>query len=301
MSIVLTMRRFRSLLIEKVKIRIPGLHVMSLAVHRHLAELGSVELHRHAFSQALLYLSGTGRQTLSSHKVRVEPGTLILIPPGTPHSFERLGPKAPLCLAIDFQCPYAEDRTAAVSSLNRSEVALVRQSLAELVRMHPVSPGELPFAGAVLVLQLMLTLMRSGGWLPRDVAPPGRRSGGAIAGILAKLEPSSPLDEVVRRSGYQRDHLNTLVRRETGLTLGQHRARQRLSLAKRLLATRERVSSVAAAVGLPDQSYFARWFRKQTGQRPSEWIEPAAAHSQSSAREVRLGPTSPRQGAIFGV
>jgi AraC family transcriptional activator of pobA len=283
LSTVLTMRRFRSLLIEKVKIRVPGLHVMRLAVHRHLAELGSVELHRHAFSQALLYLSGAGRQTLSSHKVRVEPGTLILIPPGTPHSFERSGPKAPLCLAIDFQWRRAEEWTAAVSSLNRSEVALVRQSLAELVRMHPLSPGELPCAGAVLVLQLMLILMRSGGWMPRDVAPAGRRSGGAIASVLAKLEPSSSLDEVVRRSGYQRDHLNNLIRRETGLTLGQHRARQRLSLAKRLLSTRESVSSVAAAVGLPDQSYFARWFRKQTGQRPSEWIEPAGGKNLMDA------------------
>jgi AraC family transcriptional activator of pobA len=280
---VLTMRRFRSLLIEKVKIRIPGLHVMSLEVHRHLAELGSVELHRHANSQALLYLSGAGRQTLSRHRVRVEPGTLVLIPAGIPHSFERSGPKAPLCLAIDFQVRPAGERTPAVSSLNRSEVALVRQNLAELARMHPVRPGELPFAGAVLVLQLMLALMRSGGWLPREVAPARRRSAGAIAAILAKLEPLSPLGEVVRRSGYQRDHLNTLIRRETGLTLGQHRARQRLSLAKRLLANGESVSSAAAAVGLPDQSYFARWFRKQTGQRPSEWTEPAARQDLGDA------------------
>jgi AraC family transcriptional regulator, transcriptional activator of pobA len=281
------MRRFRSLLIEKVNIRVPGLHVMSLAVHRHLAELGSVELHRHASSQALLYLSGAGRQTLSRHKVRVEPGTLVLIPPGIPHSFERSGPKAPLCLAIDFQFRHSEPRGAAVSSLTRSEVALVRQSLADLVRMHPVIPGELPCAGAVLVLQLMLILMRSGGWLPRDVVPVKHRGSSAIAGILTKLEPSTPLGEVVRRSGYQRDHLNSLIKRETGLTLGQHRAGQRLSLAKRLLASRESVSSVATAVGLTDQSYFARWFRKQTGQRPSEWVDPVARRG--------LLPTSPRQ------
>jgi AraC family transcriptional activator of pobA len=279
---VLTMRRFRSLLIEKVNIRIPALRVASLAVHRHLSELGSVELHSHTYSQALLYLSGAGRQTLSRHKVRIEPGTLVLVPPGTPHSFERAGPKAPLCLAIDFHYREAAQNTAAVSSLTRSEVMLVRQSLADLVRMHAVSPHELSCAGAALVLQLVLILLRSGGWLPREVVPLKQPGGRAIAGILAKLEPSTPLNEIVRRSGYQRDHLNTLIKKDTGLTLGQHRASQRLSLAKRLLASRERVSSVAAAVGLPDQSYFARWFRKQTGQRPSEWVDPSARPATST-------------------
>jgi AraC family L-rhamnose operon transcriptional activator RhaR len=279
------MRRFRSLLIEKANIRVPGLHVMGLAVHRHLPELGSVELHRHAWSQALLYLSGAGRQTLSRHGMRIEPGTLVLVPPGIPHSFRRTGPKPPLCLAIDFQYRHARKTAASVSSLNRSEVVLVRQSLADLVRMHPVTPGELPCAGAVLILQLMLTLMRSGGWLPREAAPVTQRRGGAIAGIVARLEPATPLDEVIRRSGYQRDHLNSLIKRETGLTLGQHRARRRLAVAKRLLASRERVSSVAAAVGLPDQSYFARWFRRQTGQRPSEWVEPARQYRGDAARK----------------
>jgi len=32
-----------------------------------------------------------------------------------------------------------------------------------------------------------------------------------------------------------------------------------------------RVADVAEAVGVLDQSYFARWFRRQTGQPPSRW------------------------------
>jgi AraC family transcriptional activator of pobA len=89
--------------------------------------------------------------------------------------------------------------------------------------------------------------------------------------LLAKLDPAMPLREVIRRSGYQRDHLNSLIKRESGITLGQYRSQRRLALAKRLLTEQVRVSAVAAAVGLPDQSYFARWFRKQTGQQPSTW------------------------------
>jgi AraC family L-rhamnose operon transcriptional activator RhaR len=264
-------RRFRSLLIEDANIRTPGLQVMRLAVHRHLPELASVTQHVHASSQALLYLSGEGRQRISRGTARVEPGTLVMIPAGVSHAFVRSGSKMPLCLAIDYRIRTPGRRQASVSSLNRSELAQVRQSLAQLARMHSDSRAALQVDGAVLVLQVMVTLLRSAGWLPRESAPARGHPGRAILGLLSRIEPSTPLSDVIRRSGYQRDHLNSLVKRETGLTLGQYRAERRLSLAKRLLSEQVQVSGVAAAVGLPDQSYFARWFRRQTGQPPSTW------------------------------
>jgi AraC family transcriptional activator of pobA len=264
-------RRFRSLLIESVNIRTPSLQVMRLAVHRHLPELAKVGQHIHPSSQALLYLSGEGWQRISRSTARVEPGTLVMIPPGTPHSFVRSGTKMPLCLAIDCRLRLPGTRRSAVSSLNRSELAQVRQSLAHLARMHSDSHAELQVDAAVLVLQVMVTLLRSAGWLPRETAPARSQPGRAILGLLSRMEPSTPLLEVIRRSGYQRDHLNSLVKGETGLTLGQYRAERRLALAKSLLAEQVQVSGVATAVGLPDQSYFARWFRRQTGQQPSAW------------------------------
>jgi hypothetical protein len=52
-------------------------------VHRHLPELASVTQHIHASSQALLYLSGDGWQRISRNTARVEPGTLVMIPPAS--------------------------------------------------------------------------------------------------------------------------------------------------------------------------------------------------------------------------
>ncbi|HWA85899.1 MAG TPA: helix-turn-helix transcriptional regulator, partial [Opitutus sp.] len=106
-------------------------------------------------------------------------------------------------------------------------------------------------------------------------APP---AGGdsAMHRLLLTMPLESTLQHVVQRSGYQRDHLNRLVKKETGLTLGQFRAQRRLSRAKELLARGVKVGDVAGEIGLPDQSYFARWFRRQTGQSPSHWLHAGA-------------------------
>jgi AraC family transcriptional regulator, transcriptional activator of pobA len=264
-------RRFRSLLIDSVNIRTPSLHVMKLSVHGHFPERESVEPHSHTSSQALLYLHGEGWQSFSKNRARVEPGTLVMVPPGVLHSFARLGGKVPLCMVVDFRFRQPRGHRASLSSLTRSELTQVRQSLAHLARLQADSPTALHSAGAVVVLQVMVTLLRSAGWLPREIPQGAGNARRAIPDLLERVDPSTPLAEIITKSGYQRDYLNSLIKKETGITLGQYRSQQRLLLAKKLLAEQVTVSAVASAVGLPDQSYFARWFGRQTGQQPSAW------------------------------
>jgi AraC family transcriptional regulator, transcriptional activator of pobA len=266
------MRRFRSLLIDKADVRLPGLHVRTFALHRHQPEHASIEPHRHAWSQAILYLSGRGRQTVAESEARVEPGTLVLLPPRVSHAFSRSDSKTPLCVMIDFRLAGAARRGAVVCSLNRSELTHVRQQLAQLMKLQKGAGGALRWEGAVAVLQVLIALLRAAGWLERVIAPASGKPSAALQTMLQTMEHALPLGEVVKRSGYQRDHFNRLVKKETGLTLGQFRAQQRLTRAKQLLSQGMQVAAVATAVGLPDQSYFARWFRRQTGQVPSVWM-----------------------------
>jgi len=277
------MRKFRSLLIDNARLRIPGIEVLTLAAHGHMPELASVSQHRHAWSQAILYLSGDGRQTFSNHRARVEAGTLVMMPPGVSHSFERLGRRAPLCLLIDFRFRGARQRHASVTSLSRSELSQVRQNLVQLVRLNKNTSEGPRCESAVVILQTLMMLLRAAGWLDRAPAPPDHPRDRALLGLVGKLQPSAPLVETVTQSGYQRDHLNRLIKRHTGLTLGQHRAQRRLAEAKRLLAEGVQVGEVAAAVGLPDQSYFARWFRRQTGVTPSALQRRASPTPRSPA------------------
>ncbi|OAM87110.1 hypothetical protein AW736_24500 [Termitidicoccus mucosus] len=275
--ILCDMRHFRSLLIEKAEVRMPGLHVMRFALHRHLAEHASVELHRHAWCQVLLYLHGRGVQALASRhgvvEARVEPGTLVVLPPGARHAFQRRGGGGAGGLMVDFRLKGARKRGVEVCNLGRSELAQVRQHVAHLLNSQEGAGSALRWESAPAVLQLLAMFLRAAGWLGRLPSSPadGAGAGGAVRQLLLKMRTDDSLGEVVRRSGYQRDYLNRLVKRATGLTLGQYRAQQRLARAKELLGQGMRVADVAAETGMPDQSYFARWFRRQTGRVPSAW------------------------------
>lgn len=270
------MRHFRSLLINKADIRMPGLSVLTFAVHRHLPEHGSIEPHRHRWHQIILYLSGRGRQVLAGGDARVGPGTLVMIPPGSSHSFQRTSERTPLCLMIDFRLAKPRQGGPVVRSLNRSEITQVRQHLAHLIKLQAGESGVLRWESAGVILQVLMTLLRAADWLERVPQHAGGGQGAAMGRLLSSVGPATSLRQVVQRSGYQRDHLNRLVKRETGLTLGQLRTQRRLSRAKEMLAQGIRVANVAESVGVLDQSYFARWFRQQTGQAPSRWGRRAA-------------------------
>jgi AraC family transcriptional regulator, transcriptional activator of pobA len=264
------MRRFRSLLIDKADIKMPGLHVMTFAVHRHLDEHASVEPHHHSWSQAILYLGGRGRQSLAGRTARVEPGTLVVLPPGISHAFQRTDERTPLCVMIDFRLRGASRSAPVICS---SDISLVRQQLAHLMKTPAGEGHALHWESAIIVLQILITLLRSAGWIERVSTAARTDKGSVIQGLLDKMDHASPLGHIVQRSGYQRDHLNRLVKKETGLTLGQFRAQQRLARAKKLLEEGMLVAGAATAVGLPDQNYFARWFRRQTGLTPSDWAK----------------------------
>ena len=73
-------------------------------------------------------------------------------------------------------------------------------------------------------------------------------------------------------AGISENYLSRQVKQSTARSVGAWIDIARLVRAKKLLAgTSMPIIDVASAVGLDDQSYFARFFKKETGQTPSEF------------------------------
>ena len=84
--------------------------------------------------------------------------------------------------------------------------------------------------------------------------------------------PFDGLDGYARQACLTPNGFCRMIRRESGRSPGEWIALARLTRAKRLLQeTNMPVIDIAWAVGLSDQSYFSRFFRKQTGMTPMEF------------------------------
>ena len=70
--------------------------------------------------------------------------------------------------------------------------------------------------------------------------------------------------------GISENYLSRLVKQSTGRSVGAWIEIVRIQRAKRLLSTTDLpIIDIAAAIGVDDQSYFARFFKKNTGYTPS--------------------------------
>lgn len=270
---------WQSLLLEDLEVSAPGVKVLRLCLNRHLPETSRVRPHRHSYSQILLYLGGSGWQDVEGERLPVTTGRLIGIPPETSHAFRKERSRSPLCLVVDLEP--REDHLVPIGStlLGAESLSVVRRSLHWLARKgggKSAATGRVREWGEILQITGILLdslLVPEPGQERLPVSQSGSTVLTRVRNALPKI--ASELwsgENVSRQLGEKLDRLNRRLKAESGLTLGQVIAHHRLLTAqKALLVTEGEIQEVAAAVGILDRNYFARWFRRQTGLSPSEW------------------------------
>lgn len=259
-------RLFRDLLWTHLDARAGRAAVLRLELHRHLPETARLDQHTHAHWQALVYLSGHGSQHIGRDVHPVTTGSMVILPPGCLHAFQREPGQPPLCLMLDFQAPWPK-RTA-VRALAAFEIARVRSLLADMARLDDDERIPDQIGRAALTLRLLALTMECSGWHPKPV----RHSALTVLHQVQKmLEKDATPKAIAEALDYHPDHLSRLVRAETGLGLRALAAQVRLHRVQKLLRERPLVRDAAAEAGFFDQNYFSRWFKKQTGQSPQEW------------------------------
>jgi AraC-like DNA-binding protein/quercetin dioxygenase-like cupin family protein len=279
------------------------LHLLHVQFNQHAAVADPAKPHAHPHHQILYYQRGGGWIESNGQTHSTGQGSIFFIPAGVRHHFLPAPGDAPLCLALDFSIEDAgqialgglpmESEVAVLLSLLHVETArpfqlsrLDHQSLDDCVA-EIVSENEKREVGyATLIQSLLLRLIalcvratqRAQGFGEhfRHTAWRYRLLTERVLELIRQQSARTPeltLPEVARTCGASANHLNRILRRQTGRTFHQLLLRERLSRARDLLARGEmNVTEAALEAGFNDSNYFARAFRKLHGYPPSQLL-----------------------------
>lgn len=249
------------ILIQKIEIHALGFVLRQLQLNRHReAEVAS---HVHDYAQLILYLSGEGVQHVGRRRRTARAGDLFVIPPHVPHGFAVRAHSRPLCLVLDYELAGARRVRA---SHRRLPPETLNELHALLARVPP--KGRLTLADYSPILAVIARLLDHSRAVPSD---PGASEPSTFDRVRDLLRSPAPIAKIARTAGYHPDHLTRKLKRESGLGLRALRDRLRLESAQRALRAAPTIAEAAAQSGFDDPNYFARWFRRQTGQPPSVW------------------------------
>jgi AraC-like DNA-binding protein len=276
------MDAFRPILLEELDLQLPGVRLRQLTLNRHLARMREVAAHSHAVSQLILYLGGGGLQIVEGARHAIGPGVLVHIPAGSAHGFHSQMKRAPLALVIDLDWQLPPGRADLVQAprvrqLGHQQLRAVRTCLGRLSELRERRLEPLDLQAFAVILELLEVLLAELEIIrrkpPRHVLHPAvRKVRERLRELLAQQEIESlSLEAAAAEAELQPDYLNRLLRRDLGLTFGQLRSQLRLEEAQKALRADARVGEAAERAGFEDLNYFARWFRRQTGQAPSAW------------------------------
>jgi two-component system response regulator YesN len=94
----------------------------------------------------------------------------------------------------------------------------------------------------------------------------------AITYIEMNLHSPLPVSDIAEIVGLSRSHFSTLFKKLTGENVIQFIFNKRLERASQLLLTTDwKINEISEKIGVPDYKYFSKWFKKCTGQTPSDF------------------------------
>ena len=223
--------------------------------------------------------TGKGAVTLRKKKKEITAGQLILIPPGTPHSYEA-DPSVPWNIYwIHFSGDQSSEYTELIDPGSKQPVLQLADT-DEFVRRFEAlySAVVTAFSDSALVnasTELAKTLslinsLKTG--RHRKSRQSEQRLLASIERITRQYNAPHTLEELARNAGLSVPHYVALFRNQTGTSPMRYLTRVRLRHACELLdMTDLPVSEIAAAVGFEDAFYFSRLFHKHIGHSPSNY------------------------------
>ena len=274
------MKNYRPIFIPDLDFEMARFRVGGLRLNQHAPE-GLLGRHDHPFEQLVLVLEGKCLIEIGNKTEIGRSGSYWVIPRGAVHCFVCDRKQMPLCLVLDFFLPEEKLGLMPVPQkrLTATELTTVRKEVASLFRRKAVESRPHRFTVTGVVCEVLNATLKGAGLYEKERERMGGASIGAGSPVLRRLEHilgepgASGLssEQIADRLGHQKDYLNRRIKAETGLTLGQYRARHRMKKAQTLLRGGRSVSEVSSLLGFKDKNYFSRWFKEQSGMTASAW------------------------------
>ena len=231
-----------------------------------------VALHQHSFYEAIIVLAGTARE-ISGSRQRLQPGNLLLNPPGVMHGWE--APDSPLVrMGIWFTIsPEITIKSPGICVRNAELVTDV-SDLLHSVQLKEVGWRECFSARLVL---LLASVLRSAEWpvcdKPADNSSSEAHIGEMVTQFLKdNLSQPITLNDIAAHFGISVPTLTRYLRREGyagAMTMLLELRMERA--AARLTNSSEPIHSIARQVGIADPSYFCKCFGKYFGCSPQAY------------------------------
>ncbi|SEC37013.1 helix-turn-helix domain-containing protein [Terriglobus roseus] len=258
-----------------------------VVLERHVVQAGEIPEHEHPTLCLHLQLTGTRDfewwQDGKNAVERTEPGSLIVIPPGTRDRLRWQGCSERLILSI--QNDAMEEIAIQLGAQHALEIvggwslhsASLRLLLAEMGREAQESWPLGSLYADLLALGLQTNLIRNHATQPMALPVP---KGGlslprlkqAMEYISDNLAEDIGLEEIATAMGLSASHFAHEFRSSTGATPYQYLLQQRLQRARSLLmSTTLPVQNVSALTGFQYPANFVRTFRQRIGQSPEAW------------------------------
>lgn len=247
--------------------------------------------HRHDFFEVLYLQKGSGYHVIDGNKYEIKPPCVFFMSPGQAHKLELshdiegyififtadfyLLNRSNQNSLIEFPFFYTIHQDNPPLLLNKeSDIqffeALFRQGVTEISRSEGYSVEMLRS-----VLDLILTTCAARYQVPENLLSKGKGQ------ILVKRffhlveenhQKNLSLSQYADMIGITPNHLTQTVKTLTGKTSSQIiKAKQLLEIKRLLVHTNLSVSEIASQLNFEDQSYFTKFFRRETGLTPIQY------------------------------
>lgn len=246
---------------------------------------GAVHLHSHHFFEILYICSGNIQYLIGTDRYRLQPGDVILVPPGVSHrplltegqsesyrryvlwlSSEFVGILAPYFPRNGFSCP-SLIRTAGTrwNHIRRKFQAGVRESTQQKAGWKAAL-----YANTVeLLTEFYRIVMDEQAQHPHSEKP--QLLDQILSYVEENLASRITLSDTARQFYVSESTVSAIFRKEMGISFYRSVIQRRLIASKNLIIQGEPLEYVAGKVGFSDYSAFYRAFRREYGISPRQF------------------------------